>query len=110
MSYCVEKGIPHDQFLEWEPVSRAKTLAYLMEQGDTCQLCGTAGWEWEENRYAYDVEEVFCQGCYLKEVSSEGDRLPGSRIELIPVTKSLRDRQYLRHQRRARLRKESAEE
>lgn len=110
MSYCVDKGIPHDQFLEWDPESRAKTLAYLMEQGEVCQLCGTAGWEWKENRYAYDVEEVFCQGCYLKEVSSDGDRLPGTRIDLVPATKELRDKQYLQHQRRARIREEAKKE
>lgn len=106
MSYCADKGIQHDDFLEWEPSSRAKVLAFLMEQSDTCQLCGTAGWEWEENKYAYDVEEVFCKGCYLKEVSSEGDRLPGTRIDLIPVTQKLRDQQYLRHQKRKRITRE----
>jgi hypothetical protein len=103
LSYCVEKGIPHDVFLDWETESRAKVLAYLLEQAESCQLCGTARWEWEENKYAYDVQEVFCQGCYMKEVSADGDRLPGSRIELVPVTKELRDQQYLINQRRSRL-------
>lgn len=96
----MDKGIPHEKFLEWEPESRAKVIAYLLEQADTCQLCGTARWEWEENRYAYDVEEVFCPGCYRKEVSTEGDKLPGTRIELVPVTRELRDKQYLQHMRR----------
>jgi hypothetical protein len=99
----VEKGIPHETFLDWEPESRAKVLAYLLEQADSCQLCGTAGWEWEENKYAYDVQEVFCPGCYRKEVSAEGDRMPGSRIELVPVTRELRDQQYKVHQRRRHL-------
>lgn len=78
-------------------------VAYLLEQAESCQLCGTAGWEWEENRYAYDVQEIFCEGCYRKEVSSEGDKLPGTRIELTPVTQELRDQQWLLHQRRARM-------
>lgn len=102
VSYCVEKGIPHDKFLEWDPSSRAKALAYLMEQSETCQLCGTAPWEWNENKFAYDAEETFCKGCYVKEVSAEGEkRMPGTRIELVPVTKELRDRQMIRHRRRA---------
>jgi hypothetical protein len=100
ISYCVDKGIPHEQFLDWEPESRAKVIAYLLEQSGSCQLCGTAGWEWEENKYAYDVQEVFCPGCYRKEVSAPGDKLPGTRIELVPATKELRDQQYLAHQRR----------
>jgi hypothetical protein len=100
ISYCVDKGIPHEKFLEWDPASRAKVVAYLLEEAETCQLCGTAAWEWKENRHAYDVQEVFCPGCYRKEVSNEGDKLPGTRIELIPVTTELRDRQYMRDLRR----------
>lgn len=73
-------------------------------------MCGTAGWEWEENRYAYDVQEVFCPGCYRKEVSAEGDKLPGTRIELVPVTKELRDRQYLAEQRRQYMRRSDEED
>ena len=104
IGYCVEKGIPHEEFLDWEPESRAKVLAYLLEQAESCQLCGTAGWEWEENRFAYDVQEVFCPGCYRKEVSANVDnKLPGTRVELVPATKELRDRQYLLHQRRAEM-------
>lgn len=106
----MEKGIPHDEFLEWDVSSRAKVLAYLLEQAESCQLCGTAGWEWEENRYAYDVQEVFCPGCYRKEVSVEGDKLPGTRIELVPVTKELRDRQYAAEQRRRHMRREADDE
>jgi hypothetical protein len=104
ISYCVDKGIPHEQFLEWDVSSRAKVIAYLLEQAGTCQLCGTAGWEWEENKYAYDVQEVFCPGCYRKEVSgTSGDKLPGTRIDLVPATKELRDQQYLLHMRRSHM-------
>lgn len=109
ISYCVDKGIPHEKFLEWDVSSRAKVIAYLLEQAETCQLCGTASWEWEENKYAYDVQEVFCPGCYRKEVSNEGDKLPGTRIELIPVTTELRDRQYQRELRRRHMHRESDE-
>jgi len=105
----VDKGIPHEKFLEWDPSSRAKVMAFLLEQAESCQLCGTAGWEWEENRYAYDVQEVFCPGCYRKEVSNEGDKMPGTRIELIPVTTQLRDRQYMRELRRRHTQREQNE-
>lgn len=106
VSYCTEKGIPHSEFLEWDAPSRAKLTAFLLEQAETCQLCGTAGWEWEENRYAYDVEEIFCPGCYRKEISSDGDKLPGTRIELVPVTKELRDKQYILNKRREHIHRE----
>lgn len=75
-----------------------------MEKADLCQLCGTAKWEWEENPYAYDADEVFCKGCYIRDVSSDGDKLPGTRIELVPVTQKLRDRQARAYMRRGRLR------
>jgi hypothetical protein len=106
----VEKGIPHEEFLDWEPESRAKVLAFLLEQAESCQLCGTAGWEWEENKYAYDVQEVFCPGCYRKEVSADGDKLPGTRIELVPVTKELRDQQYILHQRSRHMNRDEEED
>lgn len=87
MSYCFEKGISHDEFLSWSPESRAKTLAYAMEQAERCQLCGTAEWEWNENRHAYEPESHYCHGCYLKSVATEGEgNLPGTTVELVPVT------------------------
>lgn len=104
MSYCVEKGIPHDQWLSWSEESRAKHIAYLLEQAEVCQLCGTAEWEWIENNFAYEPTEQFCRGCYLKEVSSEGaGKLPGTTVTLTPVTPLLRAEQAVVRQRRARL-------
>lgn len=41
-------------------------MAYLIEAGERCGLCGTAGWEWEEDKRAYNPVEHFCQGCYSK--------------------------------------------
>jgi len=104
MSYCFEKGISHGEFLAWPPEDRAKTLAYALEQSARCQLCGTAEWEWNENRFAYEPQEQFCQGCYLKTVASEGgNNLPGTTIELIPVTDLTKAQAKVRAERMARM-------
>lgn len=88
MSYCSEKAIPHSQFLEWDPEDRAKVLAYIAEDAERCQMCGTAGWEWEENRFAYTAVDEFCQGCYAKSMYSdtESRALPGTQVKLVPTT------------------------
>jgi hypothetical protein len=84
----VDKGIPHSKFLEWDSDDRSKLVAYLLEQGERCDMCGTASWEWEENRFAYEPISSFCQGCYQKQVFSdtEHDSLAGTTVTLIPVT------------------------
>lgn len=104
MSYCADKGISHDEWLSWSPESRAKTIAYLMESGGTCQLCGTAPWEWEDDKFAYEPAETFCRGCYLKEVASEGaGSMAGTTIELVPVTDQRRAQQEVQRLRRSRM-------
>lgn len=101
MRYCVEKGIPHDEWLQWSQESRAKTLAFLLYEAQTCQLCGTAEWEWEENKFAYEPEERFCRGCYLKHIAGEDrNSLPGTTIELVPVTEARRIEKFVLEQRR----------
>jgi len=86
LRYCNEHGLAHSTFLSWDPTDRAKALAFLMEQSEQCQLCGTAAWEWAENRFAYEPVERFCQGCYLREVANEDTRNhAGLSIELLPT-------------------------
>lgn len=104
MRYCLEKGIPHDDWLSWSPESRAKHLAAMLFESDMCQLCGTAQWEWEENRFAYEAEEQFCQGCYIKAVSSEDrNSLPGTTINLVATTEQQKAERLLAAQRRAEM-------
>jgi len=104
MRYCVEKGIPHDDWLSWSQESRAKHLATLLFEGEVCSLCGTAQWEWEENRFAYEAEEHFCQGCYIKAVSSEDkNSLPGTTINLVAPTEQRKAEKLLAAQRRAEM-------
>lgn len=83
LAFCNDHGIPHSVFLSWDPVDRAKALAYLVEKGQACDLCGTAEWEWEENRRAYTPVEHFCMGCYLKAaLQEETSNMPGTTVRL----------------------------
>lgn len=85
LSYCAEKGIPHSEFLEWDPEDRAKVLAYMVEKAERCDMCGTAPWEWDLDKRAYEPVEKFCMGCYLKHMANEGNSsLPGTTITLAP--------------------------
>lgn len=109
MSYCVEKGIPHSEFLSWDPDDQAKTIAYISESSLSCTMCGTAGWEWEENPHAYATEESWCRGCYLKSIASEdAGKLPGTTVVLTPVNDALRARQIQAQKRHARMGKEES--
>ena len=105
MSYCFEHGIPHSKFLKWDPEDRAKTLAFAMEQTLRCQMCGTAGWEWEENRFAFTAVDEFCQGCYQKSIfgDTEGSSLPGTNVKLIPTTPQLTAQMAMKNRKRRSL-------
>lgn len=103
MSFCVEKGIPHSKFLEWSPEDRAKVLAYLMEQSSRCVSCGTAPWEWEQNRFAYTAVDDLCKGCYQKAMhtESQGSGLPGTNVKLVPTTPLLKAEMQIKAKKRA---------
>lgn len=108
VSYCVDKGIPHSEFLNWSSQDRAKTVAYIMEYGLVCSMCGTAEWEWEENPHAYSAEEEWCKGCYTKSVASEdAGKMPGTTVVLKPSSElSLAEKKAV-HRRRARMNEEN---
>jgi hypothetical protein len=64
-------------------------------------LCGTAEWEWEEDRRAYTPVEHFCLGCYLKEqLQEDAGQQAGTTVTLIP-SKSLRHDEILVKQAKA---------
>jgi hypothetical protein len=42
LQFCYEQGIPHSKLLQWDPVDRAKLLAFVTERGTRCVMCGTA--------------------------------------------------------------------
>jgi len=86
VQWCSDHGLPHSALLDWSEEDRAKLAAFLLEHNSRCQLCGTADWEWEEDRNAYEPMAKQCWGCYIKDSSTdENDRLPGSTMTLVPV-------------------------
>ena len=105
MAYCVDKGIPHSTFLEWDPEDRAKTMAHLMEQNERCVSCGTAPWEWEQDRFAYTAVDEFCHGCYQKAMFSDTQSrsLPGTNVRLVPTTLDLKAKMAVQAKKRRRL-------
>lgn len=59
----------------------------MLERADRCQLCGTAGWEWEEDPGAYTPVFHTCPGCRLKDVLNDDPNTPkgkGTTIRLVP--------------------------
>lgn len=105
MAYCYEKAIPHSEYLGWDAEDRAKLVAFALEKAETCDLCGTAGWEWKDNRFAYTAVEDFCQGCYQKAVYQETQTkgLPGTNIKLVPTTPQLKAQMLVTSRRRERM-------
>jgi hypothetical protein len=105
MSYCHEHGIPHSKFLKWDAEDRAKTLAYSLESALRCQMCGTAPWEWDENKFAFTAVDEFCHGCYQKSIYSDtqSSSLPGTNVRLIPTTPQLTAQMALKARKRSRV-------
>lgn len=70
-------------------------MAWKIEESSRCQMCGTAEWEWEANRFAYEPVQKRCQGCYLKDIANEDDQnAPGTTVVLLPptsVTEAMRE-------------------
>lgn len=57
-------------------------------------MCGTAQWEWDESPYAYEPQEQFCKGCYLKDITREtSNTLPGTTVLLVPAEVAKRQRE-----------------
>lgn len=108
MAYCHERGIPHSKFLKWDPEDRAKVLAFSMESALRCSMCGTAQWEWDENKFAYTAVDEFCKGCYQKSMftDTQSSSLPGTNVKLVPTTPQLTAQMAIMSRKRARFREE----
>jgi hypothetical protein len=77
----------HSEFLQWSPLDRSKAVAFFYEKSARCALCGTAEWEWAEDKDAYQAISEFCPGCYRKDAAQDGsDHLPGQSVTLVPTT------------------------
>ena len=86
MTWCKQAGIPHSEFKSWDVEDQSKALAFLIEENAKCGMCGTAEWEWEEDKRAYAPMENFCMCCYIKTVFGEdGNTAPGTTIRLSPT-------------------------
>ena len=87
--------------MEWNAEDRAKALAYAVEKNSKCGLCGTAEWEWEDDKRAYAPVEHFCLGCYLKsQLDDEAGNQPGTTVRLVP-SRSIEHEKRLLEQKRA---------
>lgn len=111
MSLCQKYRITHSMFMNWEPEDQAKALAFLIEDGQRCQSCGTAEWEWDENPYAYEPSAHMCKGCYLKDTATEDSKnLPGTTIVLEPAATITPEMREQRFEREARAMRDMVEE
>lgn len=95
MAYCFDNAIPHSVWLsEWSPEDRAKVVAFAMEKAERCNLCGTAEWEWREDKYAYEPHRQVCFGCQAKDLAKDehDGHQAGVSIVLLPqaVARQLR--------------------
>ena len=75
-------------------------------------MCGTASWEWEEDRFAYEAVDTFCHGCYLKSVYTDTgqDAMAGTSVALVPNTQLRKaQRKVDAEKARARMRRETKE-
>lgn len=71
--------------MSWAPEDQAKAMAYRIEDGTRCQMCGTSDWEWDDNKFAYEPVSHFCRGCYLKDThQKDGQTLEGTTTVLLP--------------------------
>lgn len=72
-------------------------------------MCGTAEWEWKEDRHAYEPIETTCMGCYMKHMADEGPSAPGSSISLIKTDTIRHARHLLDQQRREMMERDDDE-
>ena len=66
MAFCNRLGMPHSQFLEWDPVDQEKALAYETFERARCHECGIHPDDWPEETSLdqEDPMEVVATRCY----------------------------------------------
>lgn len=59
--------------------------AVALERSERCQSCGTAEWEWEQDRNAYTPIIHQCFGCMLREIMMDdpNPKAKGTTIRLV---------------------------
>lgn len=93
LAYCVPLGLPHSEFLGWDETDRDKAIAWLAEQRETCDRCGTRESDWVHDGKAltppkWDVDTYRCPGCaqidrLARSIPDEADRA-GLSIRIVP--------------------------
>jgi len=79
-------------------------VAFVIEKGMRCTMCGTASWEWEQNRYAYEPTTKVCRGCEIREsVSDQTPKHPGLTVELAPTVGLEAAKRQMAQQKRMRV-------
>lgn len=108
MQFCNGVGLAHSAFLGWDERDRGAALAFEMEKSLRCQMCGTAQWEWDRDRFAYEAVLEQCPGCYVRESSAEGmDHKAGVTVALSPTkTPEALERKRLAREMRERDRRD----
>jgi len=62
-------------------------VAHLIDDAQRCQMCGSAAWEWDEDRFAYHAALRMCFGCQHLDAAKEDHKpSPGMRMVLVPRT------------------------
>ncbi len=92
MRVAKEYGIPHSVLLDrWDEEDRAKAIAFMIHEAQTCSRCGTQPWEWDEeeggSKFAYYPRERICRGCEVKDYIQEDkskSKKTGLYVELVP--------------------------
>jgi hypothetical protein len=86
LAYVVPKGIPHSEFLGWDPLDQDKALAWEAEQRTVCTGCGTRKSEWDKDRFAYVGQQHYCPGCDVLAQEQENVRegAHGFSVGLVP--------------------------
>jgi hypothetical protein len=81
----------------WLPEDRAKAIAYSIESGLRCHMCGTSEWQWEEDLGAFEAIAKICLGCQRKdwqrEENSELSQQAGVSLHLVSRAEAKRIRE-----------------
>lgn len=74
MDYCAPKALPHSQFLAWDPLDRAKALAWQRRQRET-HSCGVHPDVWDPERGGdpdgLRLKTKLCRACEIAESGAE---------------------------------------
>ena len=74
-------------------------------------MCGTAAWEWEQDRFAYMPVHTTCAGCAAKDLLRDDSERPGAGTSIVLVPQAVGEAMMdAANERRARRVKREARE